>query len=216
MRLRACITRSTSSRPVPRPATCAALHRARCSTSMPVTRPSPAVRVLLKPIPPEICARAQMYALVQMPAPQYAPGPYMQIEHHAAPPSAKPPRWNIKKSHLEVLESAFERDHFPPIDVRHAISEELGVSNRQVQVWFQNRRQRARAVERATEVDEERQEQVSLVPSAIASFSGSFACSIPVERRSSVRSSRLSARPRPSSSSSSATRRARRRSLRRS
>ena len=54
------------------------------------------------------------------------------IEHRVEPPSAKPPRWNIKKPALEVLEKAFERDHFPSLWVRHRISEELGVSSRQV------------------------------------------------------------------------------------
>ena len=57
-----------------------------------------------------------MYAIIPMPAPQYAQGGYMQmetgIEHRVEPPSAKPPRWNIKKPALEVLEKAFERDHF--------------------------------------------------------------------------------------------------------
>uniref|UniRef100_A0A7S4B669 Homeobox domain-containing protein n=2 Tax=Chrysotila carterae TaxID=13221 RepID=A0A7S4B669_CHRCT len=53
-------------------------------------------------------------------------------------------RWNIRDSDLQLLETAYMMDNFPSIFVRQQLASELGVSVRQVQVWFQNRRQRSR------------------------------------------------------------------------
>jgi len=57
---------------------------------------------------------------------------------------AKAHRWNITRDSLQLLEQAFAIDKFPSLFVRQHLASELKVSTRQVQVWFQNRRQRER------------------------------------------------------------------------
>jgi len=54
------------------------------------------------------------------------------------------PRWHIDASTLAILEHVFSIDQFPNVDVRKQLGADLGVSARQIQVWFQNRRQRER------------------------------------------------------------------------
>eukprot|EP00967_Tisochrysis_lutea_P008764 scaffold10484_cov31-Tisochrysis_lutea.AAC.1 len=55
----------------------------------------------------------------------------------------KSTRWNIPKSALQTLEQMFERDKFPSVETRKKLAQELNVTPRQVQVWFQNKRQRS-------------------------------------------------------------------------
>lgn len=45
---------------------------------------------------------------------------------------------------MVVLEKVFAMDQFPNVDTRKQLGEQLNVSTRQIQVWFQNRRQRER------------------------------------------------------------------------
>ncbi|KAG8466125.1 hypothetical protein KFE25_001881 [Diacronema lutheri] len=45
---------------------------------------------------------------------------------------------------LALLEACFKADRFPPADVRDQLAAELGIAERCVRVWFQNRRQRHR------------------------------------------------------------------------
>lgn len=44
-----------------------------------------------------------------------------------------------------ALETAFRRDSRPPLELRRQLAVELGMNNRAVQVWFQNRRAKLRA-----------------------------------------------------------------------
>lgn len=53
-------------------------------------------------------------------------------------------RWHIDAATLAVLEKVFSLDQFPNVETRKQLGSELGVSTRQIQVWFQNRRQRER------------------------------------------------------------------------
>ena len=53
-------------------------------------------------------------------------------------------RWHIDAATLAVLEKVFMLDQFPNVETRKQLGAELGVSTRQIQVWFQNRRQRER------------------------------------------------------------------------
>ena len=55
----------------------------------------------------------------------------------------KSTRWNIPKHALQALEEVFKSDKFPTVETRKNLSADLRVTPRQVQVWFQNKRQRA-------------------------------------------------------------------------
>jgi len=75
------------------------------------------------------------------------------------PQTAKMPRWNITKQVLDLLEEVFQLDKFPTADMRRRLATEFQVSPRQIQFWFQNRRQRERrsspdgVIEEAEEAD---------------------------------------------------------------
>jgi hypothetical protein len=62
----------------------------------------------------------------------------------AGTPKSRAPRWNIPPSALVILEEVFAAQHFPSVESRDKLAKELGVKPRQIQVWFQNRRQRER------------------------------------------------------------------------
>jgi len=53
-------------------------------------------------------------------------------------------RWHIDASTLAILERVFAMDQFPNVETRRQLGADLNVSTRQIQVWFQNRRQRER------------------------------------------------------------------------
>lgn len=53
-------------------------------------------------------------------------------------------RWQIGNGSLSVLEQVYQMDPFPGLDARRELAKQLSVSPRQVQVWFQNKRQRER------------------------------------------------------------------------
>ena len=55
----------------------------------------------------------------------------------------KSTRWNIPKHALSRLEKVFIEDKFPSVETRKNLASELKVRPRQVQVWFQNKRQRS-------------------------------------------------------------------------
>ena len=56
----------------------------------------------------------------------------------------KSPRWSISKQSLLVLEEIFRLEKFPSAEMRRRLASDFGVAPRQVQFWFQNRRQRER------------------------------------------------------------------------
>jgi len=51
-------------------------------------------------------------------------------------------RWKIQAKTLALLEAKYQHDRFPSRLARLAIAEDLNVSPRNIQVWFQNQRQR--------------------------------------------------------------------------
>lgn len=55
----------------------------------------------------------------------------------------KSTRWNIPAHALQILEQVFQKDKFPTVETRKNLSTDLKVTPRQVQVWFQNKRQRS-------------------------------------------------------------------------
>lgn len=54
------------------------------------------------------------------------------------------PRWHIDADTLAMLEAVFKTQRFPDVETRNTLGRALSVSQRQIQVWFQNRRQRER------------------------------------------------------------------------
>ena len=58
-------------------------------------------------------------------------------------------RWQLGCASLEVLEREYKTEPFPSLETRRELSRKLNVSARQVQVWFQNKRQRERKLSRA-------------------------------------------------------------------
>ena len=54
------------------------------------------------------------------------------------------PRWTPSGDAKALLETIFSADSFPTFTVRNQLAEQLGIDSRQVQIWFQNRRQRER------------------------------------------------------------------------
>ena len=59
----------------------------------------------------------------------------------------QPSRWRIAQNCLHLLEEVYLLDRFPPQTTRNELATSLNVSARQIQVWFQNRRQRDRKLE---------------------------------------------------------------------
>ncbi|KAL1507464.1 hypothetical protein AB1Y20_008300 [Prymnesium parvum] len=57
---------------------------------------------------------------------------------------ARRPRWTPSDEAKALLETIFSADSFPTFTVRNHLAEQLGIDSRQVQIWFQNRRQRER------------------------------------------------------------------------
>ena len=54
------------------------------------------------------------------------------------------PRWTPSEEAKAILEAVFAADSFPTFAVRNQLAEQLKIDSRQVQIWFQNRRQRER------------------------------------------------------------------------
>ena len=72
-----------------------------------------------------------------------------------APPPAEPTRkatrWNIPPHALQLLEKVFQENKFPSVETRRTIAADLKVKPRQVQTWFQNKRQRLQAADPGNE-----------------------------------------------------------------
>ncbi|KAJ1632077.1 hypothetical protein T492DRAFT_991864 [Pavlovales sp. CCMP2436] len=65
-------------------------------------------------------------------------------------------RWSTELRARSLLESAFTSDAYPRMDQRLHLAAGLGVTQRQVQIWFQNRRQRKQH-QRSARTSERRQ-----------------------------------------------------------
>lgn len=79
-------------------------------------------------------------------------------EHAISKP--RRPRWTPSEDAKALLEKVFAADSFPTFAVRSQLAEQLSIDSRQVQIWFQNRRQRERLktgshATALTEADEE-------------------------------------------------------------
>lgn len=79
-------------------------------------------------------------------------------EHAISKP--RRPRWTPSEDAKTLLEKVFSADSFPTFAVRSQLAEQLSIDSRQVQIWFQNRRQRERLktgshATALTEADEE-------------------------------------------------------------
>merc|ERR1719291_1341319 len=57
-------------------------------------------------------------------------------------------RWNICREHKLILEEVYRYDKYPSKGMHKRLADEFGVQQRQVQFWFQNRRQRDRRIMR--------------------------------------------------------------------
>ena len=55
-------------------------------------------------------------------------------------------RWVLSESGRQKMEEVYATDRFPSTTVREKLCREVGGTMRQVQVWFQNRRQREQRV----------------------------------------------------------------------
>ncbi|KAJ1848672.1 hypothetical protein LPJ70_000908 [Coemansia sp. RSA 2708] len=81
------------------------------------------------------------------PLPQFAPrtggaSRYAQIvikEPNTSEPK-KAKRKRITPEQLKELTAVFDKTDTPTHDIREELSKQLGMTNREVQVWFQNRR----------------------------------------------------------------------------
>lgn len=60
------------------------------------------------------------------------------------PPGIEKRRWVPSDEAKSLLETIFSADSFPTFSVRTQLAQQLGIDARQVQIWFQNRRQRER------------------------------------------------------------------------
>ena len=57
------------------------------------------------------------------------------------------PRWNVTAAPLAILEDVYVKEAYPSVEVRGSLANHLGITTRQVQVWFQNRRSKAKMQE---------------------------------------------------------------------
>lgn len=53
-------------------------------------------------------------------------------------------RWAPTDAQRTILENSYKLSEFPDLEARNFLAQQLGIEARQVQVWFQNRRQKAR------------------------------------------------------------------------
>ena len=65
-------------------------------------------------------------------------------EEDACGKKRKNVRWKIPPETMAALEEAYAADRFPTAEARAALAASLEVAPRQVQVWFQNKRQRTK------------------------------------------------------------------------
>jgi len=54
----------------------------------------------------------------------------------------------FSQNHIQQLDNVFVHNQYPDIDLRETLAVQLGVSESRIQVWFKNRRNRARTAQR--------------------------------------------------------------------
>jgi hypothetical protein len=73
---------------------------------------------------------------------QHSFHPFIQ---YTAPPSIKVKRKRASSWQLAILRDAFIRCQFPSVEERRHLGESVGMTERAVQIWFQNSRQAVKA-----------------------------------------------------------------------
>lgn len=69
--------------------------------------------------------------------------------HKAYPTNVTRRRTHLKPSQVAVLQESFVTNTLPDASMRAQLAQDLGVTERTVQIWFQNRRAKARKLEAA-------------------------------------------------------------------
>lgn len=119
-----------------------------------------------------------------------ASAPFLSVHAEEPVPAKRAPRWMVDELQLRQLEEVFKQVKTPSPALRQALAQQMGVTPKQIQVWFRNRRQRERihlgkqlredggectiAVE-AVGVEQEDDDAGSVISSAFSSASGSLA-----------------------------------------
>ncbi|KAK7207159.1 hypothetical protein BZA70DRAFT_270622 [Myxozyma melibiosi] len=117
-------------------------------------------------------------------------------------PLARRKRRRTSPNELQILYSEFERCAKPPRHVRQDIAERVGMTEKAVQIWFQNRRQSSR---RALQQQKKPRNQRPAPASASSSLSSVPDSSSPASLSESRSSQPSSSSPGPESPSSSAS-----------
>lgn len=74
-------------------------------------------------------------------SPSSSPILYHQLPHHRSGRSVKPKRKRATADQIHRLNQVFDKTFFPTSDQRILLAQELGMTPRTVQIWFQNKRQ---------------------------------------------------------------------------
>lgn len=69
--------------------------------------------------------------------------------HKSYPTNVTRRRTHLKPSQVAVLQESFVTNTLPDASMRAQLAQDLGVTERTVQIWFQNRRAKARKLEAA-------------------------------------------------------------------
>lgn len=133
---------------------------------MPILAGSAALRPMIEmPVLPEM-PMAEMLAQRPAPAlPTAKVAPKRKAPHAAmttcvptarfAGGSRTPTRWSLSSQQRRILEHAYRSCPYPVQNMREQLGRDLNVTPRQVQIWFQNRRQRTRREAESEKVDDE-------------------------------------------------------------
>ncbi|KAG8460797.1 hypothetical protein KFE25_010852 [Diacronema lutheri] len=86
--------------------------------------------------------------------------------------SDSPARWNVTSQQRKVLERTYRTHPYPVLALREQLGRELSVTPRQVQIWFQNRRQRTRRGGADDDVDDGEVDDASICAVMVAAGLG--------------------------------------------
>ncbi|CAF0998740.1 unnamed protein product [Rotaria sp. Silwood1] len=78
--------------------------------------------------------------------PVHHPTQLLNTTFELAPPTGRRRRQRtiFSKDQVDILDQVFEKNQYPDIQLREQLSEQLDVPEARIQVWFKNRRSRAR------------------------------------------------------------------------